>query len=266
MSTLMLVSLNQALWGQDQGVSLVGGSQVGSSLVQVQKLALQVLQQEQQKQQEEVQDKIPPGVDIYMGRRVAMTMHYSGADWLIRDEREREERCSLLLANLGLKQGMAVCDMGCGNGFHALKMAELIGDEGVVYGVDIQPEMLELLRKRCEQQGVDNVVPVLGSVHHPRLPPKSVDLVLMVDVYHEFSHPEQVLARLRESLKPDGVIALVEFRAEDDDVPIRPLHKMSKEQIMKEFPANGYKLVDSFDELPWQHLMFFGVDPDWDEK
>ena len=221
---------------------------------------------EQVAQAQEEEFKIPPGVDVYMGRRVAMTMHYTGADWLIRDEREREERCSLLLANLGLKPGMSVCDMGCGNGFHTLQMAEWVGENGSVAGVDIQPEMLELLRSRCEKAGAENVIPILGSVHNPRLPANSFDLVLMVDVYHEFSHPEQMLASLRRSLKPDGVIALVEFRAEDDEVPIRPLHKMSKEQIMKEFPANGFKLVKSFDELPWQHLMFFGVDPDWEKN
>jgi ubiquinone/menaquinone biosynthesis C-methylase UbiE len=126
--------------------------------------------------------------------------------------------------------------------------------------VDIQPEMLRLLEKRVEKADLENVVPMLGSVVDPQLPKNAMDLVLLVDVYHEFSNPEEMLAAVRQSLKPNGRVALVEFRSEDAKVPIKPLHKMSKEQIMKEFPANGFKLVDEFDGLPWQHLMFFGRD------
>ncbi len=202
--------------------------------------------------------KIPEPVDIYMGRRVAQTMHYAGAEWLIRDEREREERCSLMLANLGIKPGMTICDMGCGNGFYSLQMARMAGDNGLVVGVDVQPEMLDLLRKRMESQGIENVIPVLGSFHNPRLPPNSIDLILLVDVYHEFSHPEPMLAAMRRSLKPNGLIVLVEYRAEDPAVPIKELHKMSKTQVNKELTANGFKLVKEFDGLPWQHMMFFG--------
>ncbi len=215
------------------------------------------------KRNQEKKSKIPEGVDFYKGRRVAQTMHHAHAAWLTRDTREREEAASLLLTNLGLKKSMIVCDMGCGNGFHSLPMAKLVGEKGAVYGVDIQPEMLKFLRDRCEKEGVENIVPVLGSVHNPRLPKNSFDLILMVDVYHEFSHPEQMLAAMRAALKPKGVIALVEFRLEDDDVPIRKLHKMSKKQIMKEFPPNGFKLVKEFDKLPWQHLMFFARDESW---
>ncbi|MFK7765649.1 MAG: class I SAM-dependent methyltransferase [Mariniblastus sp.] len=201
--------------------------------------------------------RVPKGVDFYMGRRVAKTMHYAGAEWLIRDNREREERCSLMLANLGIRPGMNVCDMGCGNGFHSLQIAKMTGKEGLVIGVDVQPEMLGFLRERMEAQGIDNVVPILGSYHDPRLPPKTVDLVLMVDVYHEFSHPEQMLASMRRSLRPGGLVVLVEYREEDPDVPIKPLHKMSKEQVNKELEANGFKLAKEFDKLPWQHMMFF---------
>ncbi len=193
----------------------------------------------------------------YMGRQIAPTMSYAHADWLIRDEREQEERCSLLLANLGLRPGMTVCDLGCGNGFHTLPMARLLGARGRVIGVDVQAEMLELLRNRIESQGIENVTPVLGSYHDPRLPDESCDLILLVDVYHELTYPERMLAAMRRALKPEGRIALVEFRAEDPDVPIRPLHKMSKAQIMKEYPANGFRLDSEFDDLPWQHLMFF---------
>ena len=202
--------------------------------------------------------KTPPALTEYMGREIARTMHYTGAEWLIRDEREREERCSMMIANLGIKPGMTLCDMGCGNGFHTLRMAELTGKRGVVLGVDVQSEMLEYLRERTEEQGIENVVPILGSFHNPRLPPNSIDLILLVDVYHEFSHPEQMLTAMRQSLKKDGVIVLVEYRSEDPTVPIKRLHKMSKDQVNKELTANVFKLVREFDRLPWQHMMFYG--------
>ena len=150
--------------------------------------------------------------------------------------------------------------MGCGNGFYTLRIAKLVGERGKVIAVDIQREMLELLKERAAAERITNIETVLGTVVDPKLPPKSIDLVLLVDVYHEFSHPEQMLAAIRKSLKPTGRVALVEFRAEDPNVPIKPLHKMSKEQIMKEFPPNGFKLVEEFDKLPWQHLMFFQRD------
>lgn len=206
------------------------------------------------------QAKTPAPLRTYKGRRIAQTMHYTGAEWLIRDNREREERCSLMLANLGVKPGMSVCDMGCGNGFYALQLAEMVGPEGQVLAVDIQPQMLVMLRQRAEERGIENIVPILGSLHNPRLPAASVDLVLMVDVYHEFSHPEHMLKATRRALKPDGLIALLEYREEDPEVPIKPLHKMSKQQILKEYEPNGFRLVKEFDKLPWQHMMFFGRD------
>jgi ubiquinone/menaquinone biosynthesis C-methylase UbiE len=209
------------------------------------------------------QSKIPPPINFYMGRRIAQTMHYTGAEWLIRNEREREERCSLMLANLGVQRGMNICDMGCGNGYHTLQLAKMTGSEGIVVGVDVQPEMLLFLRERMEKQGIENVVPILGSFHNPHLPPNSLDLILLVDVYHEFSHPEQMLAAMRASLKPGGKIVLVEYRAEDRSVPIKPLHKMSKAQVDKELTANGFKLVSEFDKLPWQHMLFYGIDDTW---
>ena len=202
----------------------------------------------------------PPALKEYLGRRVAQTMHYTGAEWLTRDNREQEERCSLMLANLGVKRGMAICDMGCGNGFYTLQLAKMTGDAGHVYAVDIQPEMLRLLNKRADEQGVRNISPVLGTFTDPRLPKGKLDLILLVDVYHEFSHPVQMLAAMRDALSPEGLCALVEFRAEDETVPIKPEHKMTKDQILKEWPVNGFKLVKEFDGLPWQHLMFFGRD------
>ncbi len=202
----------------------------------------------------------PVPLTEYMGRQIAQTMHYEGAPWLVRDSREREERCSLLLANLGLKPGMTACDMGCGNGFYSLPIARLVGPAGRVLAVDIQPEMLQMLEEREAAAKLNNIDTILGLLHDPKLPEGTVDLILLVDVYHEFSHPEQMLAAMRRALKPAGRIALVEYRAEDPNVPIKPLHKMSKQQILKEFPANGFRLVKEFDRLPWQHLMFFGRD------
>lgn len=210
--------------------------------------------------------KVPPALTHYMGREIARTMSYHGAPWLIRDEREREERCSLMLANLGVKRDMTVCDMGCGNGFYSLQLAKMVGKNGNVLAVDIQPEMLKLLRNRMEKEGIENVTPILGSLHNPRLPAGQVDLILLVDVYHEFSHPQHMLQAMRRSLAPGGQIVLLEYRAEDPDVPIKPLHKMSKKQIMKELPANGFQLVKEFDKLPWQHMMFFGRDEPESDK
>lgn len=209
---------------------------------------------------------VPEPLTEYMGRQIAQTMHYEGAPWLIRDSREREERCSLLLANLGVKPGMTVCDMGSGNGFYSLPIAKLVGPAGRVLAVDIQPEMLNMLEEREAAAKLSNIDTILGLLHDPKLPEGAVDLILLVDVYHEFSHPEQMLAAMRRALKPDGRIALVEYRAEDPSVPIKPLHKMSKQQILKEFPANGFKLVKEFDRLPWQHLMFFGRDETFGSK
>ena len=217
-------------------------------------------QSDEPKEDDSSKLKVPPARTEYLGREIARTMHFTGAPWLIRNEREREERCSMMLSNLGLKPNMTVCDMGCGNGFHTLQIAKLIGERGQVLAVDVQPTMLKLLRTRMEEQGIENVIPILGSYHNPRLPAKTVDLILLVDVYHEFSHPVFMLEAMKNSLKPNGVIVLVEFREEDKEVPIKPLHKMSKKQIEKEMTTNGLKLVKEFDGLPWQHMMFYGVD------
>ncbi len=207
--------------------------------------------------------RLPPARQFYLGRKIAQTMHYKGAQWLIRDQREREERCSLVLEQLGVRTGMTVCDMGCGNGFYSLKLARLVGPNGRVFAVDIQPQMLFMLRARAEEDGIENITPLLASVHDPRLPRASTDLILLVDVYHELSHPERVLGALRRALKPKGLVVLVEYRDEDPKVPIRPLHKMSKRQIIRELDANGFKLARQFDGLPWQHMMFFARDPQW---
>lgn len=196
----------------------------------------------------------------YMGREIAQTMHYLGAPWLTRDERQREEDCELMLKKLGVREGMTVCDMGCGNGFYTLQLARMVGPKGRILAVDIQPEMLRLMEARAAEQELGNIESILGDVDDPKLPEASIDLILCVDVYHEFSHPEPMLASMRRGLKKDGAMVLVEFREEDPGVPIKPQHKMSKKQIMKEMTANQLKLVREFDGLPWQHMMFFARD------
>ncbi len=201
--------------------------------------------------------ELPPARTEYMGRVVAQTMHYAGAGWLIRNKREREEGSTRMQAALDLKLGMVVCDMGCGNGYHALPMAKRVAPDGKVLAVDIQPEMLQMLKQRAEANGVSNVEAIVGEVNNPNLPEASCDLIVMVDVYHEFSHPEEMLGVMRRALKPGGQVVLVEFRAEDLTVPIKPEHKMSKVQILKELEGNGFKLTRSFDELPWQHMLWF---------
>jgi len=200
--------------------------------------------------------EIPPPLTHFHGREIAQTMHFTGAPWLVRESRQREEDCRMLLDALEVRQGATVCDLGCGNGFYTVELARRVGPQGVVYAVDIQPEMLRMLAERAAFEGLWNIRPVLGTVIDPRLPAGEIDLVLCVDVYHEFSHPEQMLTRMHESLAPGGRLVLAEFRGEDPAVPIKPLHKMTKAQIRQELEPAGFAVVREFDRLPWQHLVF----------
>ena len=202
---------------------------------------------------------IPAAATHYMGREIAQTMHYTGAPWLVRESRQREEDCRLLLEALEIKKGQRICDLGCGNGFYTLELARRVGPEGLVYAVDIQPEMLTMLARRAAAEGFDNIRPILGTFVDPRLPRGEVDVVLCIDVYHEFSHPELMLARIRESLSADGRLVLAEFRGEDPAVPIKPLHKMTKAQVRAELEPAGFRVAREFDRLPWQHLLFFSA-------
>ena len=192
-----------------------------------------------------------------MGREIAHVMGHQAAGWLERPDRETEERTDLLVEAMQLKPKEVVADIGAGSGYFCWRMAKLVGPEGRILAVDIQQEMLDDLEKRAGISGVENVQTVRGEVHDPKLEPDSCDLILLVDVYHEFSHPVPMLAAMRTALKPDGVVALVEFRGEDPEVPIKTEHKMSKDQIKKEWEANGFSLDREFDGLPWQHLMFW---------
>jgi predicted methyltransferase len=200
-------------------------------------------------------DTLPPPLTHYLGREIAATS--GGPAWLMRASRDREEDTKALLKALHLKPGQTVCDLGCGAGYYTLRMAKEVGKEGIVYAVDVQPEMLHLLALAAKSAMLKNIKPVLGNRVDPMLPRGELDLVLLVDVYHELSNPAETLQAIRASLKPKGRMVLAEYRLEDPSVPIKLLHKMSKEQILKELPANGLKLVDQFDGLPWQHLMFF---------
>lgn len=193
----------------------------------------------------------------YMGRQIAPTMSASNAPWLTRESREREEEPQKLLKALAVKPGQHVCDFGCGNGYHTLQLAGKVGPRGTVYAVDIQQDMLDLLQQRAEPRGLTNIEPILATSIDPRLPRGKLDLVLLVDVYHELFQPEVILQAIHASLNKTGRLVLVEFREEDPEVPILPLHKMSQPQVMKEITANQFKLVEQFDELPWQHVMFF---------
>jgi ubiquinone/menaquinone biosynthesis C-methylase UbiE len=208
----------------------------------------------------------PKGLTKYLGRRVAQPMGYMHMNWLSRPERIQEENPQEMLEQLHLRDGLVVCDLGSGDGYHTLQMAPRVGPSGKIIAVDIQPQMLQELSRKLAEKKLENVETVLGELWDPKLPEHAIDLVLMVDVYHEFSHPVQMLAALRKALKPDGLIALVEFRAEDPTVLIRAEHKMTKAQILKEYKANGFKVAKEYDRLPWQHLMFMQPDESWIDK
>ena len=204
---------------------------------------------------------MPPSRDgigkTYMGREIARIMSHRAAGWLERPEREREEVPERMIDRLELAPGMAVADIGAGIGYHAARMARRIGPTGTVWAVEVQPEMLAGLEQRMRVQGLANVRPVLGTGLDPGLPASSIDLALMVDVYHEFEHPREMLERIVDALKPGGRVAFVEYRAEDPAVPILPLHRMTQAQIRREAEASGLRWTSTYSGLPWQHLVIF---------
>lgn len=197
------------------------------------------------------------GTHPVSGRQYAFPMSVEGAPWLERRERVDEEEPDLALRLLRVAKGATVADIGAGSGYMTVRLAKIVGPTGRVYANDIQPGMLELLQKNVEKNKLTNVTPVLGAVDDPKLPPDSIDLAIMVDVYHELSQPQRMLQRLRESLKTGGRLVLWEYRAEDPQVPILPLHKMSKAQVKQELEAEGFKQSRVYDDLPWQHLLVF---------
>jgi ubiquinone/menaquinone biosynthesis C-methylase UbiE len=192
-----------------------------------------------------------------MGREIAQVMGHEGADWLDRPEREAEEAPNLLLDALRLKPGDVVADVGAGSGYMTFRMAERVGAKGSVLAVDIQQEMLDLIVERGKARGLENVKPVLGTITDPKLPPNSVDLILMVDVYHEFSHPWEMTRAMLKGLKPGGRLVFVEYRLEDPEVPIKLVHKMSEAQVRREMAIHPAKWVETSEALPRQHIIVF---------
>jgi ubiquinone/menaquinone biosynthesis C-methylase UbiE len=193
----------------------------------------------------------------YMGRDIAAVMGWQGAAWLERDEREREERTDLLLAALQLKPGMVVADIGAGTGYLSRRMAPAVMPGGRILAVDVQPEMVRLLQATIRQSGLRQIQPLLGAEDDVKLPPNSVDLAIMVDVYHELAFPYEMLASITRALKPGGQLLFVEYRAEDPQVPIKALHKMSEAQIRREAAVHPLVFDRTVDTLPWQHLVVF---------
>lgn len=199
----------------------------------------------------------PNGINKwYMGRQIAHVMSHYGIDWLEREEREMEENTSLLLKNLAVKSGMVVADIGAGSGYHSALLSKMVGT-GKVFAVDLEPEMIAYLNARIKQEKLTRIVPVLSTEQKVSLPENTIDMMLLVDVYHEFSFPYEMALSMRAALKPGGKLVLVEFRAEDPTVPIKTIHKMSEAQAIKEFKAAGFAFDKNIDNLPWQHCMVF---------
>jgi len=190
-------------------------------------------------------------------RQPAPVMSVEGADWLTRAERIQEEDPDRMLSALDIKKGSVVADIGAGVGYHVWRLAEIVGPTGKVIGEDIQDAMIRLLKKNIDDRKLKNVEIVLGTPIDPKLPAKALDLVLMVDVYHEFSEPATMMKHIQNALKPDGRVVLVEFRKEDPRVPIQPLHKMSVEEVRSELEPLGFKFQRALEFLPWQHILIF---------
>jgi ubiquinone/menaquinone biosynthesis C-methylase UbiE len=193
------------------------------------------------------------------GRIFAPVMGVGGAGWLERPEREDEEAPSKALDALELKPGMVVADIGAGSGYYSLRIAKRVGPTGRVYATDIQQGMIDILDRRIKSEGVTNITTVLGGMDDPRLPPASIDLAIMVDVYHELQQPQVFLQRLKETFKPNGRLVLLEFRKEDPKVPILEVHKMSVAEVKQEMEAEGFVLEKVIDVLPWQHIIVLKV-------
>jgi ubiquinone/menaquinone biosynthesis C-methylase UbiE len=194
------------------------------------------------------------------GRRIAPVMGVGGADWLVRPERVQEEQPDEALKAIGIAKDSTVADVGAGVGYYSAKLAKLVGPQGRVFANDIQQGMLDRLRRNMAAMKIANVIPVLGGEDDPHLPKDTMDVVLLVDVYHEFSKPVQMIDHLRDSLKPDGRLILLEYREEDPQVPIRPEHKMSVKTVRGELEPQHLKFEKSIEVLPWQHILIFRRD------
>jgi ubiquinone/menaquinone biosynthesis C-methylase UbiE len=194
---------------------------------------------------------------FYMGRRIADVMSWEGAEWLFRETRVEEEQPEAMLDALKIPRGAIVADVGAGAGYHCIRLARRVGPKGSVLATDLQPQMLEMLKNNAREAGVANIKPIRATQTDTKLPDAKVDLILMVDVYHECSDPESTLEGLLKALKPLGRLVLVEFRGEDPDVPIKPEHKMTLTQVRREVEPKGFIFKDSLEFLPWQHVIIF---------
>ena len=192
----------------------------------------------------------------YMGREIAYIMGFQGINWLERSEREKEEDVSTLIKNMKIKTNDTIADIGAGSGYHVFKMAPL-AENGLVYAVDIQPEMVETIELKKRSKRMSNIETVLGSEKSINLPKNSLDKILLVDVYHEFSYPIELVKSIKNALKPNGQFFLIEYRGEDLTVPIKKIHKMTEKQSIAEMKAAGLSLKENIDNLPWQHCMIF---------
>ncbi len=193
----------------------------------------------------------------YMGRRIADVMSWEGADWLFRETRVQEEQPEAMLDALKIPRGAVVADVGAGAGYHSIRLARRVGAKGMVLATDLQPEMLRMLKENARAARATNIKPILASQDDPKLPVNKLDLVLMVDVYHECTDPETMLKAIKQALKPSGRLVLVEFRAEDPEIPIKPEHKMSLKQVRREVEPIGFVFKESLEFLPWQHVIVF---------
>jgi len=199
----------------------------------------------------------PNGINKwYMGRQIAHVMSHFGIEWLERKEREMEENTTQLLKNLAVQPGTVIADIGAGSGYHSALLSKMVGN-GKVYAVDVEPEMIAYFKDRIKLEGYKNIIPVLSTEQKVSLPANSIDVMLLVDVYHEFSFPYEMTLSMLEALKPGGKLVLVEFRAEDPNVPIKTIHKMSEQQAVKEFKASGFLFEKNIGNLPWQHCLIF---------
>lgn len=194
---------------------------------------------------------------FYLGREIAHVMGHEAAEWLERPERDQEEHTEKLVEQLKIRPGDVIADIGCGTGYFSRRLAKKVGGQGSVLAVDIQPEMLELLTRQMAAAKLTNVTPILGTVTDPKLPAALIDLALMVDVYHEFDYPREMMEAICRSLKPDGRVVWVEFRGEDPAVPIKPLHKMTERQVKKEASVHPLEWVETIGVLPRQHIIIF---------
>jgi ubiquinone/menaquinone biosynthesis C-methylase UbiE len=200
----------------------------------------------------------PNGIGkFYMGREIAQVMGHLAAGWLDRPEREKEEAPTKLMEALNIQSGDVVADVGAGSGYFTFRLSERVGPKGKVYANDIQQEMLDIITKRMKEKDLKNIEPVLGTESDPKLPANAVDVILLVDVYHEFEYPYEMTEAMVRALKPGGRLVFVEYRLEDPEVPIKLVHKMTEKQVLKEMESHPLRWVKTSEVLPRQHVIIF---------